>query len=221
VTTRVSRRPRRLSLVATLLAFALALPLLALAQQVPGRTLGVRWHEGVPQLDFSARDLATAEVRRKLDSGLPQTLVLRVAALRSSEPSTPIALAAQTCRVTNALLYNTYRVQVTTVAGTVTESIPTLDGVIRRCLVERGIAVGSRGVYEARRGERVYFAVLLEFNPLSPDTVRRIRRWLANSGGGPVQNDAFFGSFVNLFVNHRIGSAEHVLRFRSQPVRVP
>jgi hypothetical protein len=204
-----------------LLAFVLALPWLALAQQVPGRTLGVRWRDGVPSLYFSARDLATAEVRRKLASGLPQTIVLRVAALRATDPGAPVALAAQTCRVTNALIYETYRVQVTTAAGEVTESIPTLDGVIRRCLEVRGIAVGRRADYAARRGERVYFPVLIEFNPLSPDTVRRIRRWLANSGGGPVQNDAFFGSFVSLFVNHRIGSAERVLRFQSQPVPVP
>ena len=34
-------------------------------------------------------------------------------------------------------------------------------------------------------------------------------------GGG----EAFFGSFVSLFVNRRIGSAERVLRFRSQTVR--
>jgi hypothetical protein len=85
----------------------------------------------------------------------------------------------------------------------------------------RGLPVGGERVWSAQRGARVYFAVLVEFNPLSPDTVRRIRRWLADSGGGPVHNDAFFGSFVSLFVNRRIGSAERAISFQSQPVRVP
>jgi hypothetical protein len=221
-----------MSLVAILLPLAspLALPFTsqaprlasaARAQQVPGRTLGVRWRDGVPYLHFSARDLANADVRRKLDSGLPQTIVMRVYAYRSSDPSTPIAVAPQSCRVTNEIMEDRYRVQVQTARGDATEWIGTLDAVVRRCLEVRGIQVGQRSGWIARRGERVYFAVLIEFNPLSPDTVRRIRRWLANSGGGPVQNDAFFGSFVSLFVNRRIGSAERALSFQSQPVRVP
>lgn len=219
--TRLSHYGTRASLVASLLGLVLLVPSFASAQQVPGRTLGVRWRDGAPLLYFSARDLATAAVRRKLDSGLPQTIVLRVYAYRSADPRAPIALAPQTCRVTKDFIDESYRVQLRTTAGETTESIPTLDGVIRRCLEVRGIAVGQRSVWRALRTARVYFAVLLEFNPLSPDTVRRIRRWLANSSGGQVQSDAFFGSFVSLFVNHRIGSAEHSLRFQSQPVRVP
>lgn len=189
--------------------------------QVAGRTLGVRWRDGVPYLHFSARDLANADVRRKLDSGLPQRIVMRVYAFRATDPSTPIAVAPQSCRVTNEIMDERYRVQIQTAAGDMTEWIGTLDAVVRRCLEVRGIEVGQRSGWSTRRGERVYFAVLIEFNPLSPDTVRRIRRWLANSGGGPVQNDAFFGSFVSLFVNRRIGSAERALSFQSQPVRVP
>ena len=215
------------SLVAVLLLLALPLGSLAprLAStaraQVPGRTLGVRWRDGVPYLHFSARDLANAAVRLKLDSGLLQNIVMRVYAYRASDPSTPIAVAPQSCRVTSDFLKERYRVQVQTAGGDTTEWIGTLDAVVRRCLEVRGIEVGQRSGWSTRRGERVYFAVLIEFNPLSPDTVRRIRRWLANSGGGPVQNDAFFGSFVSLFVNRRIGSAERALSFQSQPVRVP
>jgi hypothetical protein len=220
----VTRRFARLiarAPVVVLVGLALLLPLRAAAQQVPGRTLGVRWHNGVPHLHFSARDLANAEVRRKLDSGLPQTIVMRVYAYRASDTGAPVAAAPQSCRVTKDFLEDRYRVQLQTSAGDTTESISTLDGVVRRCLEVRGILVGARSGWATLRGQRVYFAVLIEFNPLSPNTVRRIRRWLANSGGGPVQNDAFFGSFVSLFVNRRIGSAEHALSFQSQPVRVP
>jgi hypothetical protein len=35
-----------------------------------------------------------------------------------------------------------------------------------------------------------------------------------------VEGKSFFGSFVSLFVNDRIGSAERVLRLRSQEVEL-
>jgi hypothetical protein len=218
---------RGLGALAAVLAFVVA-PLLAppgprpaVAQDVPGRTLGVWWQEGAPRLYFSARDLVTAEVRRKLESGLPQTLVLRVYAYDEAAPAEPVAVAPLGCRVTRDFLDDTYRVQLQSDDGDRTESVPTLDAVLRRCLVVRGLQVGRAERWQALRGRRVTFAVLVELNPLSPDTVRRIRRWLATSGGGRVENDAFFGSFVSLFVNRRIGSAERTLTFRSQPVSVP
>ena len=221
MTPRLSGGARSGRFVALLLVLALLAPLVAWAQQVPGRTLGVMWHEGVPQLYFSARDLANADVRRKLASGLPQTFVMQVYAHRSSDPNAPIAIAAQSCRVTYDIMGETYRVQVSSLDRDGTESVPSLDGVVRRCLEVHGFPIGERSPWLAHSGERVSFAVHLEFNPLSPDTVRRIRHWLANSGGGPVQNDAFFGSFVSLFVNRRLVSAERSLSFQSQPVRVP
>ena len=224
---RTSRRAvLRASSVALLSLLAVAAvagtqPRSARAQDVAGRTLGVRWSGGVPELHFSARDLATPALRRKLDSGLPQNVVMRVYAYRSSNNRTPIAVAPLSCRITRDFLEERYRVQVQSASGDRTESIATLEGVLRRCLEVRGLPVGGARAWTAHRGGRVYFAVLVEFNPLSPDTVWRIRRWLADSGGGPVQNDAFFGSFVSLFVNRRIGAAERVLSFQSQPVRVP
>jgi hypothetical protein len=193
----------------------------ALAQDVPGRTLGVWWQEGSPRLYFSARDLASADVRRKLESGLPQNLFMRIYAYDADAPSEPLAVAPLGCRVTRDFLDDSYRVQLQTASGDRTESLPNLDAVLARCLVVRGLQVGDPARWRSLRGRRVTFAVLVELNPLSPDTVRRIRRWLATSGGGRVDNDAFFGSFVSLFVNRRIGSAERTLSFRSQPVSVP
>jgi len=210
-----------IAFVVSAAALGAVVPHAARAQDVAGRTLGVRWVAGVPQLHFSARDLVTPALRRKLDSGLPQNVVLRVYAYRQGDGQTPIAVAPVSCRITRDFLEERYRVQVNSAAGERTEAVATLDGVLRRCLEMRGLPVGGERAWATLRGARVYFAVLVEFNPLSPDTVRRIRRWLADSGGGPVQNDAFFGSFVSLFVNRRIGSAERAISFQSQPVRVP
>ncbi len=208
--------------IAISLALSVALgPALASAQEgdVGQRRVGVRWRDGVPEVDFSAADLASRSVRQKLQSGLAQTLVMRVYAYR--EGGQPVAMAPRSCRVIYDPWQEIYRVQVQGPAGDHVESIRALDDVVQRCLIARHLPVGGADVYRGLSHQSVYFAVLLEMNPLSPETVHRLRRWLARPAGGGVGQEAFFGSFVSLFVNRRIGAAEHTLRFRSQVVRVP
>lgn len=191
----------------------------ASAQEVPERRVGVQWEGGAPRVHFSAVDLADARVRRKLSSGLPQTLVMRVFGYRTS--GAPVAVAVRSCRVTFDLWEEVYRVELRDARRDRDESHRDLDAVLRRCLVADRLAVGTRSDYARLSDENVYFAVLVELNPLSPDTVRRLRRWLARpAGGGRIGGEAFFGSFVSLFVNRQIGSAERTRRFRSQLVRV-
>lgn len=213
-------RARPLSWFLAALALLAVLAAGAFAQEgVGSRRMGVRFEGSLPHLSFSARDLVTADVRRKLQSGLPQTIVLRIYAYTDGGRR-PITIAPRQCRVVYDLWEEVYRVQIATADGDRSESVATLDAVASKCLVVRNMAVGTAEEYRSRSGQRVYFAVLVELNPLSPDTVQRIRRWLAR-GGGRFDNDAFFGSFVSLFVNRRIGEAERTLRFRSQSVEVP
>lgn len=203
------------------LLFAAAIPDAALAQRgVAARRMGVRWNSTVPELSFSARDLIDADARRKLESGLPQTIVMRSFAYRDGGRR-PIAVAARSCRVVYDLWEEIYRVQIQTETEDRSVTVSSIADVLARCLVSRRVPVGSAEEWRGLAGRRVYFAVLVELNPLSPDTVQRIRRWLARPAGGRVEGEAFFGSFVSMFVNRRIGEAERTVRFRSQPVGVP
>jgi hypothetical protein len=186
---------------------------------VPERRLGVNWRDGVPRVDFSAVDLADRALREELDSGTPQTLAMRVYAFRGN--GVPITARARQCRVTLDLWERVYRVEIQDSRGDRSASFETLDETLRHCLIARRMAVGRASDYAAHRGETIYFAVILELNPLSPDTVHRLRRWLSRpAAGGRLGGDAFFGSFVSLFVNRRIGSAERTLTFHSQRLRV-
>lgn len=207
-------------LATTLAVLACLAPSVANAQEVPERRLGVHFDEGTPQLDFSAIDLADRSVREKLRSGLPQQLVLRIYAFGTGRD--PIAVAARSCRVTFDLWEEVYRVELQDARGDHTETHRSLRGVLRRCLRAERVRVGRASDYASRIGQDLYFAVLVELNPLSPDTVHRLRRWLSRpAGGGRVGGEAFFGSFVSLFVNRQIGAAERTRRFRSQTVTVP
>jgi hypothetical protein len=200
---------------------ALGEPRPARAQEttLPARRLGVSFASGPPTVTFSARDLASRAVRRKLQSGLPQTLIMRVYAYRDGSTTGAIAVAPIACRVVYDLWDEVYRLEVQTDAADRSEIVSTIDAVLERCLTARRMPVGTSRDY--RTGSRIYFATLVELNPLSPDTVQRIRRWLARPSGGRLGEEAFFGSFVSLFVNRRIGDAERTVRFRSQSVVVP
>jgi hypothetical protein len=211
---------RLLRLCAFVASFALAsLPARA-EPAVAVRPMLVHWSGWVPRLSFTANDFVTSSVADKLGSGLPQRIVTRVYAYREGGEQ-PIAATALSCRVVYDLWDGVYRVQVQTDSSDRAVTAPDLASVARLCLDVRAVALADADAFALLHGRRIYFAALIELNPLSPDTVQRIRRWLSKSGNGQLRGDAFFGSFVSIFVSRRMGSAEHSLAFRSLPISVP
>jgi hypothetical protein len=169
----------------------------------------------VPHLYYSARDLMQSAGLKKLDSGLPQRIAVQhfVYSWRRSEPLT---VAGHSCKVVYDLWQAVYRVEFE-VLGKAPQmlALKTQAEVIERCLVMRNLPLGVATDYPP--DPRIYVGALIQLNPLSNTTVARIRRWLSRPRGEyNVEGKSFFGSFVSLFVNDRIGSAERVLRLRSQ-----
>lgn len=210
----------RAALELALVALVLGSGVARAQDAVPERRFGVEWRDGAPTVHVSAVDLADASLRERLESGIWERLVMRIYAYRAN--GEPLAVAVRTCRIQWDVWPQVYVVQYRSSDADRDETHETLEAVLDRCLVARRVPVGSAGDYARTRGERIYFAALIELNPLTPAQVHRLRRWLSRpAGGGRVGGEAFFGSFVSLFVNRRIGSAERTLRFRSQRVRVP
>jgi hypothetical protein len=203
---------------------AAALMLVAAGLRADGdaavRSVLVRWVGALPQVSFSADDFVTTKVAEKLNGGLPQRIVTRVYAYLESEDD-PITVTVLSCRVAYDLWEGLYRVQVQTESSDRSFAVADLRAVMRACLDVRALSIGTAEQFARHRGKRVYFAALLELNPLSRDTVQRIQRWLAKSGDGQLRGDAFFGSFVSIFVSRRMGSAEHSLTFRSESFAIP
>jgi hypothetical protein len=201
------------------LAFAIALLVAAQANaappdDVPERTARFEDDGRHITITINYPDLLDAALRKRLDSGLATTLVTRAYLFR--EGGRAEALAIQTVRVAYDLWDEVYVVEVTDRRG-------------RRAFRERGQAaaiaratlVDRLPLVESARLEvnaRALAAVIVEVNPVSPELLAQVRRWLARprTDAGP-DGESLFGSFVSIFVNTRVGDAEKVLRFRTQP----
>jgi hypothetical protein len=184
------------------------------------RPMAVKWSGQAPLLTFSARDFVNKSVIEKLDSGLPQRIVTRVYAYPEGGGE-PISVSVVSCRVTYDLWETVYRVQEQTATADHTRTLSDRASVIAACLDVRALALGDMDAFARFRGRSIYFAAIIELNPVSPDTVQRIRRWIAKPDGSQAHGDAFFGSFVSIFVSRRMGSAERTLAFRSASYDVP
>lgn len=204
--------------VALILAgLALAVPAHA---QVATRTIGVTFHEGAPDVSFSAADFADATVRARLSHGLLQTILMRTYAY-GPDGTTPIAVAVRSCHVVYDIWGARYSVDVRTESSERSTTLDSLEQVVDACLVADHVPLGDAAAWRGRHGQHVTLGVVVELNPVTPDMVQRIRGWLARPEGGAAPDDAFFGSFVSLFVTRRIGDAERTLRFRSQELTCP
>ena len=128
----------------------------------------------------------------------------------------PIELAAKICRVTYDLWDEVYRVHVTE-PGRDRDQAAVLDGVVRLCAEARDLPVARRGLLVV--GQSYFLGVVVDVNPVSPEIVDQMRRWMSrptgSSGIGP--SDALFGSFVQLFVR-QIATSDRTLTFRTQAV---
>ena len=186
---------------------------------IPMRPIVVTLRDA-PAVSFSVRDLVDNDVVKKLQSGLPQTITTRIYAYteRSREP---LAVAGLSCRVVYDLWEGIYRIERQTEASDKTLTSRSLDGVVAQCLTFQNYPVGDAKLLERARGSQMYFAVVTELNPLSPDAVQRIRRWLARPTGSELNGNAFFGSFVSIFVGRKLGEADKMLTFRSTSHVVP
>jgi hypothetical protein len=162
------------------------------------------------------RDVIDAATVAKLMGGLPTTIVMRAYVFRESGGA-PLAAAFKTCRVIFDLWDEVYRIEIAqTGTNDVVTASPSLEGVLRRCAEADKLAVIGRSALPA--GTNFYMAGIVEVNPVSPDMLERIKRWVSRPSGTSTNapGDALFGSFVGLFVA-RIGVADRQVAFRTQP----
>jgi hypothetical protein len=179
------------------------------------RDIAVESRHGRLVVTGPAHELVDEALRTRLGSGLPQWLVTHVS-LHRSEDETALARGVRTCRVAYDLWARTFHVERQLGSDIEPVSHPELEAVVERCVDLDGIELRSELGAPLASGERASVRARLELNPLSPDTVHRIRQWLARPDGREAGGETFFGRFVGLLVNRRIGVAERVVAWRSE-----
>ena len=202
---------------ALLVALLLLAPGMAHADdELPVRQASLAFDEKQTlRVTIGYRDVVDAGTVAKLMGGLPTTIVMRAYVFRESGGAA-LAAAFKTCRVIFDLWDEVYRIEISQTGGSdVVSASPTLEGVLRRCGEADRLAVIGRNVLPA--GTSYYLAGIVEVNPVSPDMLERIKRWVSRPAGTSTSapGDALFGSFVGLFVA-RIGVADRQIAFRTQ-----
>lgn len=188
-------------------------------EALPRRPATYSWHRPAKgpvllRASFSFRDVVDRAVADKLASGLTTVIAMRAYVLREGE-SDPVALAVRTCRVAYDLWDEVYRLKISGPGGERDTAALNLEGVLRQCAEVRDLPLAERSLLVP--GKAHYLGVIVEVNPISPQMVEQMRRWVSRPAGstGIGPGDALFGSFVGLFVR-QIGTADRTLRFRTQ-----
>jgi hypothetical protein len=160
-------------------------------------------------------ELADDALQKRLDSGLATTVVVRAYLVREGSARAE-ALAVQTVRTAYDLWDEVYVSEVSSESGTRVVRDKRRDEALRRLST---LQLPLCDQAQLDRSARYRVAVIVELNPVSPALLAQVRKWLSRpreGGLGPSAGDSYFGSFVSLFVNRRVGEAERLLRFRTQ-----
>ncbi|MEZ4300849.1 MAG: hypothetical protein R3B70_38300 [Polyangiaceae bacterium] len=184
------------------------------AAQLAQRTATIALEKKAVVMTVSYRDAVDATISKKLLSGLPTTIAMRGYVFKEAGGD-PIALAARSCKVVYDLWDEVFRVTVTQPGGQSTTVAVNVEGVLRNCAETKKIPLMDRsGMKDATK---YFVALIVEVNPISADTLDRIKRWVTRPNGSTSlsSSDSLFGSFVGLFVT-RVPSADRRIQFRTQ-----
>jgi hypothetical protein len=205
-----------LGLVVTMIA-PKAIAQVKTPQSLPQRAGPVELDQKRVVVSYGYRDIVDAEIVKKLSSGLPTVIAMRGYVFRESGGD-PIALTAKSCRIVYDLWDEVFRIQLAQPGGTTSVVAVNVEGVLRNCAEARRIPLVDRALLSD--SGRYFVATLVEVNPVSPEMLDRIRKWVTRPTTSIGPGDSLFGSFVGLFVA-RIGDADRKLAFRTPTFSPP
>ena len=186
---------------------------------LPVRAAQVALEDHFVTLTVGFRDVVDGEISKKLQSGLPTVLTMR-GYVFPEQGGDPIALTAKSCRIVYDLWDEVFRIQLTQPGGQSSAVAVNVEGVLRNCGEAKKMPLLARALMSDTA--RYFVAVLIEVNPVSPEMLDRIKKWVTRPSGSSAigPGDSLFGSFVGLFVA-KVGDADKKLAFRTQAFSPP
>lgn len=153
----------------------------------------------------------------KVSSGFPTVVAVRLYVYRKGSTQKPVSLVVLEHEVVYDLWDEVYVVRMRGPLG-------------RRELRFKSRAAATRAMTTVTEmpvapldrvsiGPHHFVALVAELNPVSPELLGEMRRWLSKPAGEAAldSSSSFFGSFVSVFVNPKLARADRVARIRSQP----
>ena len=194
-----------------LLVVLLSLVLAAIAGAEEVRTVRTSRSGDTLTVSFTVSDLLNESAEEELESGLPTRIALSIA-LRSESSAEGVRASIRTCEVTYDLWDEVFHVHIEDERQSKWYDATSRNDAIRLCTVVRDTKLDVGGLPSGR----YVVAVVAELNPVSTAMLEGLRAWLrvpSTTGEG----QSFFGSFVAIFINRRMGEADRTIRFRSSP----
>lgn len=159
-------------------------------------------------------EMFDAKLKRRLKSGFPTTVVMRVY-LYQQGGGQPIAMSARTLRAVYDLWDEEFRVKIDEPMGSRQVKLRGLSATVGKLSSFDKYPLVPYALMRPRA--RYFVAGIVEVNPMSSEVLAAVRRWLRKPSRRRVSGDNLFGSFVSIFVNDKIRRAEKIYKFRSQP----
>lgn len=196
---------------------ALALALWAAPVRADDR--GPKWifveRSGSIYLSTSVTSVFDVPAYKRIEEGLPMTVVIRLWVYPEGSKR-PVAFVVMQRQIVYDLWDEVYQVALTWTTGSRQYTVKykadalTLMTGLDQVKIADAAALGYDTNYVV--------AIVAELNPVSPETLAEVRRWLSDgAGGGLDRGGSFFGSFVSVFVNLKVPDADRVVRQQSQP----
>lgn len=168
-------------------------------------------------LTTSFTDLFDRAAFDRLSSGFVATVVVRIYIYRKSDTQTPVTLVLLKLEVVYDPWDDVYQFRSRGPLGEKQLRTRSRAQAVRLLteLDEMPIAPLDR----LPIGPHHFVAMVVELNPISPELLAEVRRWLSRPAAETSldSGSSFFGSFVSVFVNPKLDPADRTLRIRSQP----
>lgn len=207
----------RFRAAAAVVALGLALVVGAARADNPVTHKRARFYEAKDlRISVGFREMFDAQLKKRLKSGFPTTVVMRVYLYREQDGA-PVSLAVRTLKAYYDPWDEEYLLKVRDHRGSTSRRFRDQRAVVDRLTSLWRVPIARVGQIQA--GAQYFVAVIAEVNPVDERLLAEVRRWLRNPHGGhrQVGGESFFGSFVSIFVNNKIRRAEKTFRVKTQP----
>ena len=152
----------------------------------------------------------------KMSSGFPSSVVVRIYVFRKQRTDRPVSLVLVEHEIVFDLWDEVYVLRTRGPLGKRELRYRSRQQAIRAMTELDHMPIAP--LERIAIGPHHFLAAVVELNPISPELLAEMRRWLSRPAGESLDSSSsFFGSFVSVFVNPKLDRADRTLRIRSQP----